>query len=49
LLDVLDGTLEPNVATAAASVDRTIASVGQVADIEQRLTALEARLECRIA
>lgn len=49
LVDTLAGNLEPNVATAAASLARTIAAVRQAGDIEQRLTALEARQEGRTA
>lgn len=45
LLDVLDGTLEPGVATAAASVARTIHAVRSATEHEQRIRALEDRLE----
>jgi len=45
LLDVLDGTLEPGVATAAASVARTIHAVRSATEHEQRIRALEERLE----
>ncbi len=43
LLDLLDGKLEPNVGTAAASIARAITTVRVSADIEQRLDALEAQ------
>jgi hypothetical protein len=41
LLDVLDGTIEPGVATAAATVARSITAVRQAGEIEQRIAALE--------
>lgn len=44
LLDVLDGTLEPGVATAAASVARTIHAVRSATEHEQRIRALEEQL-----
>lgn len=43
LTDVLAGDLEPGIATAAASLARTITAVRQVTDLEKRLEALEAR------
>jgi len=43
LLDVIDGTTEPGIATAAATVGRAIASVAQVGDLEQRIAELEER------
>lgn len=43
LRDVLAGTLEPSVATAAAGLARAVVAVRQVGAIEQRLAALEAR------
>lgn len=49
LVDVLAGELEPGIATAAASIARTITAVRQVADLETRITALEARQEGRSA
>ncbi len=47
MTDVLAGTLEPNVGTAAASIARTIAAVRTTSDLETRLAALEARAEAR--
>jgi hypothetical protein len=41
LQDVLAGRLEPGVATAAATVARTISQLRTVADIEKRLEELE--------
>jgi len=43
LQDVIDGTTEPGIATAAATVGRAIASVAQVGDLETRLAELEER------
>jgi len=40
--DVLAGRIEANVATAAASLARAIATVRQAGDLEARLEALEA-------
>lgn len=45
LLDVLKGDLEPGIATAAASVARTIHAVRSATEHEQRIRALEERLE----
>jgi hypothetical protein len=47
MLDVLDGTLEPGIATAAASVARTISTVRSATEFEQRLAALESRSDSR--
>ncbi len=44
LLDVLDGKLEPNIATAAASVARTVSTIRTASELEARLTALEAQV-----
>jgi len=44
LLDVLDGTLEPGIATAAATVARTVSAIRTASELETRLTALEAQL-----
>jgi len=43
LLDVLDGTLEPNIATAAATVARTVSTIRTASEIEARIATLEAR------
>lgn len=43
LLNVLSGELEPGIATAAASVARTVSAIRAASDLEQRLSALEAR------
>jgi len=43
LLDLLDGKLEPNVGTAAATIARTIATVRQQTTLEARISALEDR------
>lgn len=45
LLDVLDGALEPNIATAAATVARTVSTIRTASELEARLRALEARAE----
>jgi hypothetical protein len=42
LLDVLAGKIEPGVATAAATVARSIVAVRQAGEMEDRLAALEA-------
>ena len=44
LLDVLDGTLEPSIATAAASVARTVSTIRTASEIEARLSTLEAQI-----
>jgi len=41
--DVLGGDLEPNVATAAATVARTIVQIRQQSTLEARIAALEDR------
>lgn len=41
LSDVLEGTLEPNVSTAAASIARTISAVRAATEHEQRISELE--------
>lgn len=43
LLDLLDGELEPGVASSAATLGRAIATIRQAGDIEARLAALEAQ------
>ena len=42
LADVLDGSLDPRQATAAAALARALAAVLQVGELEQRLRDLEA-------
>ena len=42
LKDVIEGSVETGVATAAASVARAIAAVAQVGDLEERIAELEA-------
>ncbi len=42
LARVVAGETEPGVGTAAATLGRAIAAIATVADLEQRLTALEA-------
>ena len=44
LLDVLDGTLEPNIATAAATVARTVSAIRTASEIESRIATLEAQV-----
>lgn len=45
LLNVLSGDLEPGIATAAASVARTVSAIRAASDLETRIAALEARVE----
>ncbi len=42
LRDVIEGKTEPGIGNCAAGLGRAIAAVAQVAEIEDRLTALEA-------
>ncbi len=44
LLDVLEGSLEPNIATAAATVARTVSAIRAASELEARLSALEAQV-----
>jgi len=44
---VINGTLEPGVATAAATVARTMAELAKASDYESRLLDLERRLTGR--
>jgi hypothetical protein len=44
LLDVLDGTLEPNIGSAAATIARTVSTIRAASELETRLTALEAQI-----
>ncbi len=46
---VINGTLEPGVATAAASVARTMAELAKASDYESRLLDLERRLTGRVS
>jgi hypothetical protein len=41
LIDVLSGTLEPGIATAAATVARTVSTIRTASELEARLSALE--------
>lgn len=43
LQDVLAGEIEPNVATAAATLARAIVATRQAGELEQRIAALEER------
>jgi hypothetical protein len=47
LVNVLNGSLEPGLATAAATVARAIHSVRSATEFERRLAELEARAEHR--
>lgn len=49
LLDVLSGQLEPGIATAAAGVARSIATIRTASDLEARITALESQRGGRTA
>jgi hypothetical protein len=43
-LDVLSGKLEPNIATAAATVARTVSTIRTASEIESRIATLEAQV-----
>lgn len=47
LVDVLDGTLEPNIGTAAATIARTVSAIRAASDLEHRLAALEQRADAQ--
>jgi hypothetical protein len=44
LLDVLSGTLEPNIGSAAATIARTVSTIRTASELEARLSALEAQV-----
>lgn len=44
LLDLLDGKLEPNVGTAAATIARAVSTIRTASELEARLTALESQV-----
>jgi len=46
---VINGTLEPGVATAAASVARAMTDIAKTSEIEERLIDLERRLTGRVS
>jgi len=43
LLDVLDGSLEPNIGSAAATIARTVSTIRTASEIESRIATLEAQ------
>ena len=44
LLDVLDGKLEPNIGSAAATIARTVSTIRTASEIESRIATLEAQV-----
>ncbi len=41
LVDVLSGSLEPNIGTAAATIARTVSAIRTATDLERRIESLE--------